>query len=59
MFHESLVPENDQDEDRRQPDSAGFLEQRATVAIGVDAEGTNEMEEDRARHNAEGECRAN
>jgi len=34
MFHESLVPENDQDEDRRQPDSAGFLEQRATGAIG-------------------------
>src|SRR5438270_13412831 len=50
---DGLAAANRQDHQTRQPHRAGFLEENAAIAIGIDAERRDEMEEDGARHDAE------
>src|SRR5229473_7653274 len=52
---DGAAPADRQDDEARQPDRTGLFEQNAAVAIGVDAERREHVEEDRAGHDAEGQ----
>src|SRR6266702_128256 len=56
---DGTAPADRQDDEARQPDRTGFLEQNAAVAIGVDAERREHVEEDRAGHDPKRQRGAN
>src|SRR5713226_3127515 len=50
-----VPPPDRHDDEAGQPYCAGLLEEHAAIAVGVDAERRDEMKEDRATHDREGE----